>query len=115
MHALTLIPGGHAAQIVVRAAGHGGQGRKDGVQLPGVLTDDVVAGGLQRLNGLGAAGHLPPTGEAVVRHQLDDDAQRIGRVQPGGVEQGRIGNGNRRDVHVGDTHEIVLFVFKGLS
>ena len=52
------------------------------------------------------AGDLADAGDAIVGHQLDDRAQCIGRVQAGGVEQGRIADRDRRDPHLDDLHRV---------
>ena len=69
----------------------------DRVVLERILADDDLGRGLERGGRLGAAGHLAQAGDAVVRHDLDDRAQRVRRVQPGRVEQRRVGDGDRGD------------------
>ena len=77
-----LIPRLLAARIRLFAAKAGEQVVLNLVELKGVFTNDDLARGLQRRRGLFAAGHFAHAVNPVVRHQLDDGAQGVGRVQP---------------------------------
>ena len=76
----------------------------NGVQLERILADDDFACSLQRRPRCFAAGHLAQAIDAVVCDQLDDDTQRVGRMQARCIEQRRIGDGDGGDVHFGDLH-----------
>jgi len=68
-----------------------------------------VTDGFQVGDDICAAGKFAQAIDTVVADYLDDHAQGVGGVQAGGVQQRRIGDGDRGDVKVGDTHgEVVL-------
>src|SRR5690606_4329120 len=63
----------------------------------GLEGDQVVVEG-------GGIGGFAPAGEAVLADELDDDPVHVGFVDTGGVPERRIGDGDRRDVHLRDLH-----------
>jgi hypothetical protein len=74
------------------------------IELEGVVADDDVARLLQLRQRCRRAGDFAEAADAVVAHQFDDRAQRPRRMQAGGVEQRRVADGDRRDVHLDDLH-----------
>ncbi len=93
----------------IRAAGEAlGQRQAERRELERVASDHHLARGLQIGGDRRAAGDLAQAGNVIVGHQLDDRAQRIGGVQAGSVAQRRVGDRDRRDMHLTNTHTWLL-------
>ncbi len=112
-HEVAMVPGLFAARCGARFAEAVVEADLDGVELEGVLADDDFAGGFQGGGGFGAARDFAEAVDAVVGDDFEDDAQRVGRMQAGGVEQGRVGDGDGRDAQFGDLHVVILLWLGG--
>src|SRR5690606_7779807 len=100
------VPGGLVAVACAVAAQPFLNGGDDGVELERILADHHIGGGLQRGGGGGAARHFTQAVDVVVGDDLDDGSQRIGGMQPGGVEQRRVADGDGGHMYIGDLHAI---------
>ncbi len=67
-----------------------------------ILADDRIGRGAQPLQVQGVGVRLAEPGQTLVGVQLDDRPQRERLMHADGVEQRRIGEGNRRDARAGD-------------
>ena len=76
-----------------------------------IRADHDIAHGCERRVDRHATRNLSEPRQTVVRLQLHDRAQTIRRVQPSSVEQRRIAERDRRDVHFRDLHGAVFRVW----